>query len=79
MGPCSISILSPTKARVDLKNKRIVFHYGVAPKDMPAGFPILAHERDAATNGGLVLFWDGSVMAVTAKGVSKYPIAKAKK
>ncbi|MFO0824304.1 MAG: hypothetical protein U0792_14520 [Gemmataceae bacterium] len=64
-----------------LKSKRVEFYYAVTPRDMPAGATktILAHERDAAKNGGLVLLGDGSVLRLTAEEFSKYTIAKAKK
>jgi hypothetical protein len=84
-GPKDADELAPffenSKKLLDhLKTKRIDFVFGVSLKDLEGtgvSNTIIAHEKDAATRGGLVLFGDTSVRKLSAEEFAK--TAKAKK
>jgi hypothetical protein len=61
-----------------LKSGRITFVYGVGLRDMPEGTSatVLAHEKDAAKKGGLVLFGDASVRRMSAEEFKGATIAR---
>ena len=63
-----------------LKDKDIVFIYGVGILQMPDGTSntILAHEKDAPSKGGACLYGDGSVKKLSADEFKKTTKAKAK-
>jgi len=61
-----------------LKSGKITFVYGVGLRDMPQGSSatVLAHEKDAAKKGGLVLFGDASVRRMSAEEFKGATIAR---
>jgi hypothetical protein len=63
-----------------LKDKDIVFIYGVGIKEMTDGTSntILAYEKDAPTKGGACLYGDGSVKKLDAEEFKKATKAKSK-
>jgi hypothetical protein len=61
-----------------LKSGKITFVYGVGLRDMPQGTSatVLAHEKEAAKKGGLVLFGDASVRRMSAEEFKGATIAR---
>jgi len=64
-----------------LKNKDIVFIYGVKLTEMTDGTSntVLAYDKDVPAKGGFVLYGDGSTKKLTADEFKKAIVAKPKK
>lgn len=65
-----------------LKNKDVIFIYGVSPIEMTEGGTvdtIVAYEKNVPTKGGAVLYGDGHVKKITADEFKKAILAKPKK